>query len=361
MPTDDRASLMQALTDAGYRTHGIGKCHFSPDSHALRGFQSREKQEELVPSPDVDDYLKFLHGKGFSHVCDPHGVRGEMYYTPQVSQIPAEFHPTQWVGDRSIDFIESQARSRQPWMLFSSYVHPHPPFSPPNPWHKLYRAPLMPLPKVPQDAESLLTYINRHQNRYKYRDQGIDQNLLRSMKAYYYAAISFIDFQVGRLLDTLKKTGQLEDTLILYTSDHGEHLGDNNCFGKRSMHDPAARVPLIVSLPERFAGGNVCTRPASLVDIAPTILSAAGTDISTHELDGLDLAELAVDALAGVLACKPVSDIPLSPLFSVAFWPVASWLSAAVFSSDGLYSGLKTMAPRGGTVTDMEYGLSIQG
>ena len=292
MPVDDRVSFMGALTEAGYRTHGIGKCHFAPDSAALRGFQTRESQEELVGSPDEDDYLKYLHANGFGHVTDPHGIRGEMYYVPQPAQMPARLHPTQWVGDRSVAFLEDSARNKGPWLLFASFIHPHPPFAPPCPWHKLYRAPLMPLPNVPQDWEALLTYINRWQNRYKYRDQGIDRNLIRSIRAYYWAAISFIDYQIGRILGALEKTGQLDDTLILFSSDHGEYLGDYNSFGKRGMHDSAARIPLLARLPGVFDGGKTCHAPASLVDIAPTILSATGANITSHPLDGVDLAEL---------------------------------------------------------------------
>jgi len=296
MPDDDRVSFMGALTEAGYRTHGIGKCHFAPDRHALRGFQTREKQEEMLNSPDEDDYLTFLRANGFAHLCDPHGVRGEMYYVPQPSQMPAKLHPTQWVGDRSVAFLEDPARKKEPWFLFSSFIDPHPPFAPPAPWHKLYRAPLMPLPNVPEDAEALQTYINRVQNRYKYRDQGIDRNLVRCTKAYYYATISFIDFQIGRILEALEKTGQTRNTLILFTSDHGEYLGDYHCFGKRGMHDAASRIPLIASMPGRFAENRVCDEPVSLVDIAPTVLAAAGADIPTHALEGMDLAEVAAGA-----------------------------------------------------------------
>jgi len=211
---------------------------------------------------------------------------------PQVSQLPQKLHPTQWIGDRSVAFIEAQKDGDQPWFLFSSYIHPHPPFAPPAPWHKLYRAPDMPHPYVPKGYEDLLTFINRRQNRYKFRDQGIDRNLVRCMKAQYYACISFVDYQVGRLLDSLKKSGQLKDTLIVFTSDHGELLGDFNCFGKRSMHDAAARVPLIFSGAGRFSGGVNNALPASLVDVAPTILGAAGLADAASGMDGDDLATL---------------------------------------------------------------------
>lgn len=298
MPTDGRPSFMQCLTEAGYRTHGVGKCHFTPDLHALRGFESRERQEEIVASVDEDDYMRFLHANGGAHITDPHGVRGEMYYVPQPAQMPARLHPTQWVGDRSVAFLSDPARGKQPWFLFSSFVHPHPPFAPPAPWHKLYRGPLMPLPKLPPDYLSLHTHVNRQQNRYKYRDQGWDLNLVRQIRAYYYGCVSFIDFQVGRMLAALEASGQLDRTLILFTADHGDHLGDYGCFGKRSFHDTCARVPLLARLPGRFAAGGRCDAPASLVDVGPTILSGAQAASDAFRTDGVDLAALAAGSLS---------------------------------------------------------------
>ncbi|MEX2680455.1 MAG: sulfatase [Candidatus Sigynarchaeota archaeon] len=285
---NDRPSLMQLLSEAGYRTHGIGKMHFTPDLQALRGFQTREYQEELRARVEEDDYLRFLHANGFEHVYDPMGCRGEMYYIPQPAQVPARFHATQWVGDRAVEFI-CQADRKRPFFLFASFIHPHPPFSPPTPWNKLYRGPLMPLPKRPEQCEALHTYMNRFQNRYKYRDNGLDNNLLRVMKAYYYACISFIDCQIGRILAALEETGQLDNTLILFTSDHGEFLGDYNCFGKRSMLDAAARIPLVVRYPGKVAAGKTSDALQSLVDLAPTFLSLLGIPIPSL-MSGVDQA-----------------------------------------------------------------------
>ena len=291
MPDDDGTSYVQRLTEAGYRSHAIGKLDFTPDPHALRGIQSRESQEEMVGKPDEDDYLRYLQAQGYEHVCDPHGARGEMYYIPQVAAMPAEHHPTQWIGDRSCAFIADEKRSQQPWYLMASFIHPHPPFNPPNPWHKLYRGPRMPLPLVPSAPEAHHTWANQVQNRYKYRDQGTDANLLRQIKAHYYACISFVDYQVGRILDVLEASGQADNTLILFSSDHGEHLGDYNCFGKRSMHDTSTRVPMIARFPSRIPAGNVCEEVTSLIDIASTCCAAAGIDCSGY--DGLPLQEIA--------------------------------------------------------------------
>ncbi len=295
MPPDNGDSMPGALHALGYHTAAIGKCHFTPDKTAKRGFDFRLIQEECCSDPSTDDYCRWLSERG-SDCDEPHGTRGEMYYIPQISLHPAAEHPSQWIGDRTIDFLRERRGNRQSWFLFSSFIHPHPPFAPPKPWHKLYRSPSMPLPEVPGDSESLLCWINRVQNRYKYRDQGIDRQLLRNIKAYYYATISFVDFQIGRILADLEKNGELDETLIVFASDHGEYLGDYNCFGKRGMHDAAARIPLLVRGPG-FPAGERCATPASLVDLFPTFLAAAGGDPARYSLDGEDLHTLATGAL----------------------------------------------------------------
>ncbi len=293
MMDDNEASYPAVLGQNGYRTHAVGKCHFTPDSRALRGFRSRQIQEERKSDPESDDYIAWLRDNGYDYY-EAHGARGEMYYIPQISTLPAEAHPSQWIGDESIRFIdEVHQGDEQPWCLFSSFIHPHPPFAPPKPWHKLYRASDMPLPCTPDGSADLLTWINRLQNRYKYRDRGIDLNLLRVMKAYYYATISFVDYQIGRVLTALDATGALDNTLILFTSDHGEYLGDYNCFGKRGMHDASVRVPMIVRFPSRFPAGRRCSTATSLCDVFPTLLGASGVSRDGIDLDGCDLAEVA--------------------------------------------------------------------
>ena len=166
--------------------------------------------------------------------------------------------------------------SDNPWYLYAGFIHPHPPFSPPNPWHKLYRGPEMPHPFLPDNIEELTCFINKYQNRYKYRDQGLDMQMIRCIKAYYYACISFIDHQVGRMLDTLEAQHDLDNTLIIFTSDHGELLGDYGCFGKRSFHEAAMRIPMLARLPEHFAANTTCESPVTLVDLMKTFTDVAG-------------------------------------------------------------------------------------
>lgn len=293
MPEEQTPTLMSRLTDGGYRTHGVGKCHFTPDPSAMRGFQTRDTSEEIVADPSKDDYLQYLKEYGYDHLMEPHGSRGEMYYIPQPSPLPEKHHHTHWVGDRCLDFVNREGSSDQPWYLYAGFIAPHPPFAPPNPWNKLYRAPEMPFPYLPENADELTCFVNRFQNRYKYRDRGMDLNLVRCIRAYYYASISFIDYQIGRMMESLRRTGLLDRTLILFTADHGELLGDFGCFGKRSFHDACMRIPMLVRYPKRFQAGTKCRAPASLVDLLPTFLKAAGLPTPV-DCDGVDLAGLAI-------------------------------------------------------------------
>ena len=285
-PMPESTSFMQVLQASGYQTHGVGKMHFEPDPFRLWGFESRDTCEEIIAD---DDYRAFLRENGYGHVQEPHGVRSEYYYLPQPSQLPAHLHPTHWVADRSIDFLKRRDRCR-PFFLWSSFIKPHPPFESPTPWNKLYRAAEMERPFRPEGYQGL-SYWNRFQNRYKYRDAGFDDNLLRTLRAAYYAAISFIDYNVGRMLQELGD--EIEDTLVLFTTDHGELLGDYGSFGKRCMLEPAAHIPLLVRWPGS-AGAHParCAAPVSLLDLFPTILAAAGCRDNPPDAEGADLARL---------------------------------------------------------------------
>ena len=284
-------SMMQVLQEAGYRTHGIAQMHFHPQVDAMWGFDSRDISEEGARRPQSrNDFHDYLSANGYEHVLEPHGMRSEMYYVPQPSQLPAKHHHTTWVADRAIDFLEGHDRE-QPFFLWASFIKPHPPFETPVPWNKLYRAAEMLPPHRPEGFERLLSYWNLHQNRYKYRDKGYDEMLFRTIKAMYYACISFIDFNLGRILEALGE--DINNTIIVYTSDHGEMLGDYGSVGKRTMLNPAAKIPLILRAPQLVEPGRQIDQPVSLLDIFPTFAAAAGADIQPPSPDGADLFAIA--------------------------------------------------------------------
>ena len=267
------------ISGSGFGSGCVGKMHYLWDPYGSIGFDRRWSQEELAA--EGDDYLAFVREK-HPQVFDYHGMRSEMYYVPQISQLPPEDHPTQWVGDRSVEYIRNFPGDK-PMFLMSSFIHPHPPYAPPAPWQKLYRKD-PPAPYVPEDADSFRDIIGTRCS--MERLQISPQDILRT-KNFYYACVSFVDYQVGRIIQALKDRGMYDDTLILFSSDHGDMMGDFNAIGKRTMVDSSCHVPLMIKYP----GQKHCHRSdvCSLVDVAPTVLGFAGIEYSPDEFDGVDL------------------------------------------------------------------------
>ena len=267
------------FTRSGYQTCCVGKMHH-PDLYGSMGFQQRHTQEEMQ-DPD-DDYTKFMLNSPYKDVFDYNGLRCEMYYVPQISQLPAEDHPTQWVGDNSVDFLKN-CDADQPFFLMSSFIHPHPPFAPPAPWNKMYRTvsddPYM--PEKPEDFKSFMS------DRFVTDSIGVSRQDLSLLRNYYYACVSFVDYQISRMLQVLKDRGLYDNTIIVFSSDHGEMLGDFGTMGKRSMLEGAAHIPLMMKIPGQAHAhrSEVC----SLVDIAPTLFNRAGISYEQEEFDGVDL------------------------------------------------------------------------
>lgn len=270
------------ITKAGYDSCNVGKMHHIWDICGKLGFKRRYVQEPL----EKDDYYEFIRSSPYCNVFDLEGHRSEMYYVPQVSQLPQEYHPTNWIGDRSVDFLEGCDPEKDNIFMFSSIFHPHPPFSPPAPWNKIYRSydgiePVRPKNPDPCIFEPILY------DKFRMDRLGISELDLKRIRNFYYACISFADYQVGRIIAKLKEKGMYDDTLIVLSSDHGEMLGDYGTVGKRTMFKGACQVPLFIRVPGMEPA--VRTDPVSLVDLAPTLLSWAGIDYDPAEYDGVDL------------------------------------------------------------------------
>lgn len=269
------------FTDAGYNTCAIGKMHNTPVLYDDMGFRRRITQEEL--SHPNDDYTQFICNSQYKNVFDYMGQRADMYYIPQISQLPAEAHPTQWIGDNCVEFIRGCDTEKEPIFLVASFVHPHPPFAPPAPWNKMYRHKVHE-PFIPDDPDS---YEDMLRNKYTCDAIGISPRRLELLNQYYYACISFVDYQIGRIVSELKAKGIYDDTIIVFASDHGDLMGDYGSMGKRTMLDGAARIPFLLRIPGREH--SIRQDPASLVDIAPTLLSACDIQYDDSEFDGIDL------------------------------------------------------------------------
>ncbi len=269
------------LTRAGYSSACIGKMHYVWDKFGSLGFERRISQEEMS-DPD-DDYTKFIKASPYKNVFDYNGQRSEMYYVPQVSGLPAEAHPTQWIGDRAVEYIESY-QSEKPMFLFASFIHPHPPFCPPAPWNKLYRSTEVKRSFIPETTRALKPLLH---SSFDCDRMGLTDIDVARLRDFYYACVSFVDYQVGRIIAALKEKGMYDDTLIVFSSDHGECLGDYRNMGKRTMLASASRIPFFIRLPD----GERATdeRVVSLVDLAPTLLTYAGAEYEREEFDGVDI------------------------------------------------------------------------
>ncbi|MGI5963829.1 MAG: sulfatase [Lawsonibacter sp.] len=269
------------LTKAGYDSYCVGKMHHLVDPYGPMGFRCRISQEELADPRD--DYTKFIL-KHHPNVFDYHGMRSEMYYVPQISQLSAQDHPTQWIGDQSVACIQKHESDR-PLFLMASFVHPHPPYCPPAPWNKLYRED-PPEPFIPSEEElaELWPLIG---DRCSCRRLMMSRQDVLRMKNFYYACVSFVDYQVGRIVQALKEKGIYDDTLILFASDHGDMMGDYQAVGKRSMVDASSRIPFFIRYPGQI--GQHRKDPCSLVDVAPTLLRYAQIPFDAGEYDGVDL------------------------------------------------------------------------
>jgi arylsulfatase A-like enzyme len=169
-----------------------------------------------------------------------------------------------------------------PFFLWVSYVHPHHPFNPPKPYDTMYDPADMP-PPVWHPGEVEL-WPDAYRRKYFAHGDGheavglntfTDEDWAR-IKAYYYGMVSQIDKNIGRILDRLEKSGVLENTIIVFTSDHGENLGDHHLLFKGTTYDCVTNVPFILATPDRKGAGESRDLLCSTIDLTPTLLDLAG-------------------------------------------------------------------------------------
>lgn len=285
-PLDHRLpTLPRLLADGGYHTRAIGKMHFRP-TRRHSGFDAMELMEEIPRYREDDEYAMYLKDVGWGHIRNIHGVRNLLYMAPQRSLVPEEHHGSTWVGRRSAEFIRREA-GRRPFFLWSSWIAPHPPFDIPDSVADLYRG--RPLPE-PLRSETTISEQARKQDRYADLPAGEEGGYLRRMRECYFSAISFVDRNIGPILEALEETGVLDNTLIIFTSDHGEMLGDHGIFQKMLPYDSASRIPLLIRYPFAFEPGSERTDFVDLNDLLPTALDAAGIDYpGPYRLPGASL------------------------------------------------------------------------
>lgn len=279
-------SFATLLTQAGYHTESIGKMHFIPWSEP-KGFQHRVISEDKRHIHIQDDYFDYLmqHGhRKYSCAEEPGYVESRM---ASVSLVPLEHQVDKWVGDRSVEFLESYD-DEKPFFLWSAFPGPHDPYNPPQEILDELGDQEMPLsfPATKESQQFHDAVVETH----KKGSAGIDlsefsDQMKHKIRRHYQALLQIIDRQVGRIVKALDQRDDDRETLIFFSSDHGDFLGDYGFLGKVLFFESAMRVPMIA------AGGGIESGRSealvSLTDMFATITKAAG--VSSHCQDSVAL------------------------------------------------------------------------
>ena len=277
-------TLPEILTRNGYQTRAVGKMHFTP-ARANYGFEHME-----LPM----DYYRMMERNYDKGVPKLHGV-GENEVEPVISTVDENKSLTHWTVDRSVDFLETRDETR-PFFMWTSFTKPHPPLDPCFNYWNLYETEDMPEPaygdwsrdldKMPKgflQSTFLLNNIQRLSPKQK-----------KAVKRAYYACITQIDYSLGLLFSRLREMNLMENTYIIFASDHGDMLGDHNMGAKMTYFEGSAHVPMIIKAPtgtelyEKMKGKR-CDNVEELSYLFNTILSMAGIDNPVENSTKVDL------------------------------------------------------------------------
>lgn len=317
-----------ALNAVGYDTAFIGKAHFATaNTFVPTGSGECLKSSEQYPMSWNGPYMGFQHvelsslGHIFPHQPPGNPLQGRHYerwlYSRGVPQevfnlwktatrpnpgaaqtwssaLPAGWNSSTWCADRSIDYLRSRSAAK-PFCMWASFPDPHHPFDCPEPWSGLHHPDEVDLPRAPHKDLDVRPWWHRaslenppaggDEASRKFRSmlsRSPDQSeaQLRDMTSNYYGMISLIDHNVGRILSTLKDLGVEEDTLIVYSSDHGDLLGDHGLYLKGpTPYEGLLRVGMIMKGPGIPEGAQIAD-PVSTLDLAATFADVAGTALA---------------------------------------------------------------------------------
>lgn len=301
LPWNYEHTLAGEISKAGYYTQCVGKMHVHPLRNLL-GFNNIELHDGYLHyyrRPDTkssenqkiaDDYFYYLkQQKGIQYDVTDTGIDCNSYIS-RPWMYEEELHPTNWVTTRSIDFLRRRD-PRKPFFLMSSYLRPHPPFDAPQYYFDMYSNIELEEPCIGdwEDTQRLQQF-----GRIFNSNTGpIDKELIRQAQIGYYACITHLDHQIGRLIQALIEEQLYDNTIIIFTSDHGEELCDHHTFRKSLPTQGSIHIPFFISggesaLKNIGLTASVKNNLFELRDIMPTILNMINQDIP-KDIDGIDI------------------------------------------------------------------------
>jgi choline-sulfatase len=303
-PPQAREVLLPVLLKHyGYQTALSGKLHFLPPDQEY-GFDhfwsfTTEGPGKLQRWPE---YMDAKHGRNSARRLvpgsqpyrdDPLGRDlGKLPYPKEDSQ-------TFWITDRALDFLGRRDRQK-PFFLFVSYLDPHSPSHLCEPYWSMYDAARMPSPRIPESVKKERAEAVRNDARGGGRHLIDDEAMARALAAAYYAKVTMVDDNVGRLLQQVESMGLSDDTIIVFTADHGNMLGDHGRWFKGVMYEGSSRIPLLIKAPRRnahagiFNRGKVVEELVENIDVMPTLMEMIGRPLpSGAGFQGTSLVNLA--------------------------------------------------------------------
>jgi arylsulfatase A-like enzyme len=334
----DEKTIGDYLRPLGYRTVLVGKTHFRPDLESMArlgidpgtnpglpywqcGFEPFERDDGLHPEVEgklygADPaYNRWLRQLGYDGDNPWHawansveGDNGEilsgwsMRNARRPARVKEEHSETAYMTDRAIEFMR-QARDGAPWCLHVSYIKPHWPYIAPAPYHAMYDADHVIAANRTEHERAqphpVIAAFMRHEESQNFSRDEVRDTVIPT----YMGLISQFDHHVGRLIAHLETTGEIANTIIVVTSDHGDYLGDHWLGEKDLFHEEIVRVPLIVVDPRPDADATRGLQNDALVeaiDLAPTFLALAGGEPEPHRLEGRSITPLLQDSSAPI-------------------------------------------------------------
>jgi choline-sulfatase len=298
----------QMLRQAGYHTALIGKAdiyrdrtvkHARDTAYRMREYGFDEpietggQQQTCQVRSEYTDWLESQSKQFYDLVCDwsrkyNYRTRTIPMWHAEPHPLPAELYLDSWIGRRSARWIE-EYNADKPWFLWASFTGPHDPWDPPEEFFERYRDKQIPArnPNLP-DLSAGGPFAEYIQGRYAGEGRLGDSSkvadeVYREVRRHYYAKMTLIDGEIGRILTALEKTGGFDNTWVIFTSDHGEMLGDHGFIGKMVFYEPSVRVPLVIRPPKGMSG-RVEPGLVEQVDLAATMTAVAGApDVADGE------------------------------------------------------------------------------
>ncbi len=287
-PANERVRLIteRLATEAGYDCGLVGKLHLASPWHGEEqrghdGYRSwHYSHSPYRVQAGRNQYHTWLRDRGVAldEVFEPGNADAYGRYR---ASCPPELHQTTWCAEQAIEFLREKRAAGRPWLLSVNPFDPHPPFDAPASHRARFDAAKLPAPLFrASDLENQARLSGAFfQSKAQAPAAGEQEN-----KASYYAMIELIDEQVGRMIAALEASGQRENTVVIFMSDHGEMLGDHGLTLKGCrFYEGLTRVPLIISWPGQFRGGQRSDALVELTDLAPTLAEVAGIPLErTH-------------------------------------------------------------------------------